>query len=358
MIIRRYLCNEILQRFFWITSLVFLIYLSDRFIDLLGIVAASKISNLFIIKMLTLKLVYVLPKLLPATLFLAIILSYLRLINDNEITIIQTAGINQMDHLKIVFLTVMPICIFVAGMAFFISPWAQNKFTELRNHAKQNTEISSLIAGQFTEIGKDNQVVYIESISEQKIMQNVFLQINHDDNSGILTAASAKLEVDNNTGNQYMKFNHGYHYAGIPGQPDYRIIEYQTYEVLLKDNTPSHAAVETKAMPTATLLASGTVRHKAELQWRASLVLSCLLLSLLAVLLSDLAINKWPNLLILLSILIYFTYSNLLYASKSLAERGELPLIIGLWWVHVLLIAVMLIIYHAPRLRSYSLKTK
>ena len=35
----------------------------------------------------------------------------------------------------------------------------------------------------------------------------------------------------------------------------------------------------------------------------------------------------------------YFVYSNLLSASKVWVEKGTLPPAIGVWWVHILLLA-------------------
>jgi lipopolysaccharide export system permease protein len=36
------------------------------------------------------------------------------------------------------------------------------------------------------------------------------------------------------------------------------------------------------------------------------------------------------------AIVVFFVYSNLLSAAKVWVEKGELPLVIGVWWVHLL----------------------
>ena len=76
-----------------------------------------------------------------------------------------------------------------------------------------------------------------------------------------------------------------------------------------------------------------------------------MLLSILAILLSQLPIGEKRSTLIFISMLIYFIYSNLLGISKSLLERGEIPSIIGLSWVHALLITAMLILYYLPQIK-------
>ena len=76
-----------------------------------------------------------------------------------------------------------------------------------------------------------------------------------------------------------------------------------------------------------------------------------MLLSLLAVLLSQLPLGEKRYALIFISMLIYFIYSNLLGVSKSLLKRDEIPSIIGLWWVHALLITAMLVLYYLPQIK-------
>ena len=54
---------------------------------------------------------------------------------------------------------------------------------------------------------------------------------------------------------------------------------------------------------------------------------------------------------VFVAVAIYFIYSNLLGISKTLCKRDQLPAFIGLWWVHLLLIGILLLILHLPGLR-------
>lgn len=178
------------------------------------------------------------------------------------------------------------------------------------------------------------------------------MQIRQHGKLGVLTSDRAVFELDEESGNRYIKFEDGRRYVGQPGGLDYRITEYKTYAILIE--TPEavlSTAKRRSSIPTFVLLFSDVARNKAELQWRASSVFSCMLLSLLAVLLSQLSIGEKRYALIFISMLIYFIYSNLLGVSKSLLERGEIPSIIGLWWVHSLLIISMLILYYLPQIK-------
>ncbi len=342
-----------MQRFLWVAGLLFLIYSSEKFVDYLADAAAGKISSSLVFELLWLKLVSVLPKLLPVTIFLAVILTYSRLVSDNEMAVLSASGMSKLEQLKIVFLLVAPVCIFVAGISFFVAPWAEVRLQELKTQARQEADITGIAAGQFKEFSKGNRVVYVESLSDDKTsMENIFLQVRQHGKLGVLTSDRATFELDEESGNRYIIFEDGRRYVGVPGGLDYKITEFKTYAILVEANEAAlKAANRLESIPTSVLLFSDVPSHKAELQWRASSIFSCMLLSLLAVLLSQLPIGEKRYALIFISMLIYFIYSNLLGVSKSLLKHDEIPSIIGLWWVHVLLIIAMLVLYFLPQIR-------
>lgn len=55
----------------------------------------------------------------------------------------------------------------------------------------------------------------------------------------------------------------------------------------------------------------------------------------------------------LLGILVYFVYHNLLGISRSLMEKDRISPYLGLWWVHVLLLLVIAAIYYFPALAKW-----
>ena len=46
---------------------------------------------------------------------------------------------------------------------------------------------------------------------------------------------------------------------------------------------------------------------------------------------------------IVLGILTYMVYANLLYMCRSWISKGEMPAWLGMWWVHALVLVVALI---------------
>ncbi len=341
-----------MQRFLWVAGLLFLIYSSEKFVDYLAEAARGKISSSLVFQLLWLKLVSVLPKLLPVTIFLAVILTYSRLVSDNEMAILSSAGVSKLEQIKIVSYLIVPVSNFVVGISLFVAPWAEVRLEELKTQARQEADITGIAAGQFKEFSKGDRVVYVESLSDDKTsMENIFLQVRQHGKLGVLTSDRATFELDEESGNRYIIFEDGRRYVGVPGGLDYKITEYKTYAILVEANKALKAANRVQSIPTSILLFSDVASHKAELQWRVSSFFSCMLLSLLAVLLSQLPLGEKRYALIFISMLIYFIYSNLLGVSKSLLKRDEIPSIIGLWWVHALLITAMLVLYYLPQIK-------
>ena len=74
-------------------------------------------------------------------------------------------------------------------------------------------------------------------------------------------------------------------------------------------------------------------------------MIAALLLPLLAVVLNRFSFGDNRYVSLIIGILVYLIYSNLLSISKNLVAHGSLQPWIGLWWVHILLITSITVIY-------------
>lgn len=354
MIIERYIYQEITRYLLWLAGLLFLIFASNRFVEYLADAAAGKLPGDVIFNLLGYKLIGMLPTLLPVALFLAVLLAFSRLLRDSELTILAVAGKGLRFQLRTAGRYAMAFAVPLAAIALLIAPWAETKVQLLRVTARQQAEIAGIGAGQFKEFGEGERVVYVERVSaDGRQMRDVFLQVRQHDNLGVLAAERARFETDPVSGSRYIVFEDGRRYLGNPGDLDYEITEYASYSVLIQRREAASAVLELEALPTSQLLQAWTPANLAELQWRASSVLAALLLTLLAVLLNNVASRQKPYLTVFIAMLLYFVYSNLLGVSKTLLKRGELPGWVGLWWVHALVVVLIVTLIYLPRLARW-----
>lgn len=353
MILRRYIQKEIVEKLGWILGLLLLILTSNRFVDYLSDAAAGQLPSELIFQMLMMKMLATLPKLMPIAVFIAVILGMSRLTRDKEITIIRSSGMTfRFQFMSVLqFAFVFSCIVFIVG--FYIAPWAEQNVGLLKERARSESDITGMKAGKFKEFSEGDRMVYVERLSaDEEYMQNVFLQVRQDNNLGVLNSSSAKYEFTERSGSRYILFKDGRRYIGSPGELNYQITRYRTYAVLIDEGNAGVVHSKLEAVPSASLFNSDNPKYVAELQWRISLVLSTLLLPLLAVALSRYSFSDQRYLPIFVCIAIYFIYSNLLGVSKTLLKRDDISSYLGLWWVHLLLVAITLFLFYLPDLKK------
>jgi len=92
------------------------------------------------------------------------------------------------------------------------------------------------------------------------------------------------------------------------------------------------------------LLGSDNLEDKAELQWRVSIPLAALLLALLAVPLAYTSPRAGRFGKVAVAILIYIPYANLLVLMRKWIAAGSVPSWVGLWPVHLAVIALIVVL--------------
>ncbi|MEX2353283.1 MAG: LptF/LptG family permease, partial [Gammaproteobacteria bacterium] len=235
MILQRYIFREILANLGWITGFLLLILGSHRFVDYLGDAAAGDIPADLIMQMLGMKMLSILPRILPVALFLGVVLALSRMTQDRELEVVASAGVAERFKILSIlkFSAIFSVLVFIAS--FYLSPWAEGQVRELRERAEVESDISGIAAGQFREFSRGDMVVYVEDIApDQAYMRNVFLQSREDGELGVLNAARARYYIKPGSGSRYVLFEDGSRYLGEPGESDYQIINYRTYAVLLE----------------------------------------------------------------------------------------------------------------------------
>jgi len=333
-------------------GLLVLVIASNRFVGFLADAAEGKLPANMVFLMLGYKMLATLPKILPISILVGMLLTFSRMSTDRELVIMATSGISKLFQLGIVFRFALVFCLFVSIITLYFAPWAEQGVHNLKERAKQESDISGIKAGQFKEFSKGDRIVYVQKPSVDNLsMEEIFLQVRQQGKLGVLTSDSARFRVDEKSGNKYIVFSDGRRYVGKPGLLDYQITEYEKYAILTESAAADTPGAKTAALSTADIFGSKELIHQAELQWRISLILSCLLLSILAILLMQAHSSERKYMPFIIGISIYLIYSNLLAIAKTLMKRDELPAFIGLWWVHILLLIVLLALYHLPKYR-------
>lgn len=333
MIIQRYLLREILGTLLAVTGVLYLIYIGNRFVRFLAEAQAGGIPADAIVQLLALKSISNLVMLLPLSVFFAVLLAFGRLYRDHEMTALAACGVGPARLARTVLAYALVCGALVAALSLYWGPWAERLSTRIQEQLQADAEVSGIAAGRFKEI-RGGWAFYVESISPEGVLRNVFVQGARGGESMVIAAQRGRFEFTEE-GDRYLVLEEGHRYEGEPGSAGFKIVAFEEHGVLVEER-PVHLGSRASMLSTAELLASSQPKLMGELQWRWSMPLATVLLALLAVPLSRAHPRQGRYAKLFVAILVYVIYTNMLVVARSWVERGKLDPLIGLWWVHAL----------------------
>ena len=352
----RYLLKEVINGWLAVTLFLWLILVSNRLVRYLGDAVSGDIPGNVIFKLIGLKMVWYLVHVVPFALALGVVLALGRLYRDNEMTVMSACGVGPWRIYKPLLGLGVVLAIILAWLSLYISPEVQGMSFKLENLAKQQADMTLLGAGRFNELQNGRLTFYAERLSADKQkMENLFIVLRsikeQEKLPQLLTARSAYRKVDAGTGDSFLVLVEGYRYEGKPGEANYRIMKFGEYGVRI--DLPGHPEEQERqeSIPSAALLGSSDPKDVAELQWRLAMPVSVIVLLLLAVPLCKSSPRQGRYGRLVVAILLFVVYYNLLATAKYWVGEGAGPAAIGLWWVPVLPVLLTIVLLNSEHLR-------
>jgi lipopolysaccharide export system permease protein len=158
----------------------------------------------------------------------------------------------------------------------------------------------------------------------------------------VITARSGRQETDAATGTRRLVLRDGRRYTGVPGETSFSVIEFAEHGVVIDVADPNLVSDDRRLRPTQDLIAEGTPKALAEINWRIGVPISALVFALLALPLSRANPREGRFARLFAAILVYVIYSNLLGVARLWLDRGKLAPEVGLWPVHLLFVGLAL----------------
>lgn len=352
MIVFRYLSREVLVTMSAVSAVLLVIIMSGRFIKYLAQAAQGALDPGSLFMIMGVRMPGFLQLILPLGLFLGILLAYGRLYLDSEMTVLTATGMSQQRLLAYSMAPALLVALLVAWLSLSLAPQGIERMQLILNKQDAMTEFDTLAPGRFQSMRDGSRVTYTEQLSNDRTqLGGVFIAEKnppHNGNPGtdaVLVAHSGVQQIHPD-GSRYLILSDGYRYDGVPGQADYRAIKYDTYGVLLPKPEVSSEIDDRDAIPTSELLASKEPRMRSELQWRLSIPLLVFIVTLLAVPLSKVNPRQGRFLKLLPAVLLYMSYLALLITARGMLDKGKIPLGLGLWWVHLIFLAIGLLLVY------------
>lgn len=351
-VIDRYLLKEVTLNWLAVTLVLWVILLSNRLAGLLGEAAAGDLPAGIVFTLLGLKSIDYLVVLLPLTLYLGVLLALGRLYKDSEMAALGACGIGPAQLYRPLLGLAALAALLVGGLALYVAPSTASLGYDIRDRAKHSADLSAVTAGRFHESGNGRLVFYAERVSaDREHLEGLFVRTEQDGVPILLLADRAHPARDSKTGDRFLVMEDGYRYQGFPGDPEFRILQFARHGIRLETVEVLNPSRKQNAIPTEQLWGSQNNKEIAELQWRLSLPLAALGLVLLAVPLSRSTPRQGRFNKLFAAVLIFIVYYNLLGTAQVWVERGTLPALPGVWWVHALPLVLTVLLFRGAGLR-------
>lgn len=331
------------------------IALTTLLVRLLGQAASGVITSVGAVALLGFSMVNYLPVLLSLTLFIAVLMTLTRSYRDSEMVVWFSSGVSLSQWVRPVLAFAAPLVIVIALLSLALSPWAVSKSEELRRQMDSRDDVSAVSPGVFRESRQAQRVYFVEEVSgAENLVANVFVSSTQHGKQGVMVAARGFQEIAAN-GDRFLVLLNGRRYEGEPGTPEYRIYEFQRYAMRI-ESTEARAdrAPTTRTASTIDLLRDRTPQNLAELSWRIGLPASALILAVLAIPLSFVNPRAGRSMNLVLALLIYMTYSNLLSVAQASIAQSRFSLAAGLLGVHAAMLLLLALLFYR-RLAVFSL---
>lgn len=344
MLIFRYLAKEVFITLVALTAILLLIFMSNQVVLYLNRAASGAIPGMLILKLMMLELPNLLSLLLPLGFFVALLLAYGRLYAESEITVLQACGYGPAQLLKhslIMALVVMIITI----MMMAASPLIARERVKLLQTTGIQTLIQTIMPGRFRALMDGQQVFYVEAMNrEHSKAKNIFLarlvQKDAVQQWDVLWASEAYLSTDKNN-EDYLILKNGKKYQGQPGKADYQVAQFERYQARLPHPvmTPNQD-IRVVSFRDLWPINNPNPRKAAEIQWRLSVPIMVLTLTLIAVPLSRVNPRSGKYAKLLPAIILYILYANFMFIARDGLAAGKIPIWLGMWWLHLIVIVI------------------
>lgn len=356
MIIYRYLTREILLTMAAVSSILLLIIMSGRFVRYLAEAVSGKIAVDILLGIMLYRLPGFIELVLPLGFFIAILLAYGRLYMDSEMVVLSSCGMSQKQLLGITYISAIIVALLVGCMSLWISPLGALKTEKLLAEQRSRSEFTMLRGGYFQPINNGEQVIYIETLSSNREQLNrLFVAQMANPKTGskasVAVAEHARQILNPIYGQRYLQLEDGFRYEGTPGMRDYSVTQFKKlFQHMPEPNLSAAYKRAIDARATLDLFADDSRESQAALQWRLSLPILVLVVTLMAVPLSRTSPRQGRYLKMLPAILFYMIYLGTLSGVRGSIESGAWPVMPGLWLVHGAFFGVAMLLFSGGNL--------
>jgi lipopolysaccharide export system permease protein len=346
MIFQRSLQRELISVAGAAFTVLFTVIVTWTLISILGKAAGGRVASSDVLSLIVFSALNYLPTIIVLTSFISVLMVVTRSYRESEMVVWFASGLSLSRWIGPVLTFGLPMVVLTAALSFVATPWAKQKSSEYVERFEKREDLQKVSPGQFKESASSNRIFFVEGVSgETAKVQNVFVNTVDKDGTAIVVAHEGVINTDE-LGRRFLVLKNGRRYEGTPGQADFQTMEFESYSMRVGTrNQDTGTEVGVDAMPTAALLKVRNQFTNGELLWRISAPLTCLVLMLLAIPLGFVNPRAGSSANLIVALLIFFSYNNLVKVFESSVRHGRLTFAAGWWPLHLLAALIVLALF-------------
>jgi lipopolysaccharide export system permease protein len=365
-IIFRYLVKEVAKTQLAVFFVLMTIFISRKFVAVLGDASEGGIPGQLVMVFIGLNVPYLAGMLLPLSLFLGILLAYGRIYAESEMTVLHACGVSEWYVVRVTLVLGLLTALVTGLFTFYLSPLSTEYESQLKDKIAADSGLTSLVAGRFQKTGNDKAVVFVhEKNRADNSLSKVFVaQLPDADNkhaniiNSSLVYAKQGQVIDEESGSQRLVLEQGTRYQSDAKSGEFRSVAFAKYYIQIQDQKVAHKRRKLNATPTTELFSEPAMEYQAELHWRLAFPLAAFIVVFIAVPLSVVNPRQGKFAKMFPALMLFLAYFLLLTSMRSVLEKGGIPIVVGLWPIHLfaLLFGLTLLVKQRSSGRRFKAK--
>ena len=340
----RYLEREVCYALAGVLAILLLVVLGGLLTDVLNKIARGRVPPVLLLSQIGLRIPDALTMLLPLGSLLAVLLSYGRLYRDSEMAVLAASGYGPLQTLRPLFRLGGLLVLLQAALAFYVAPFGREVAAQMILDTQRSVAVAGLTSGRFVQLPGGAGVLYVSSVSaDQRTIDEIMLVRERDGQRIVLTARQGSIQVDDASDEVILHLTTGERVDGKPGEPGYRRIRFEEADIAFPRQLANAGDDPRQARSTSELWNASDLESQAELTRRLAQPLVLLLLLIIAPVMAQSAPRQPRFDKVVVAIMLYLTYTNLVELARVWVLAGTLPIWLGTWWVHAAFAGIVVI---------------
>jgi lipopolysaccharide export system permease protein len=348
LIIFQYLLKEVAKTQFAVFFVLMTIFISQKFVRILSSASEGNIPGQLVMTFIALKIPDLAGMMLPLSFFLGVLLAYGRIYADSEMTVLHACGVSEWYIVRVTLVLAFITALLTGLFTLLLAPMAAEHEYQVKQKLAADSGLSSLVAGRFQKTSNNDAVIFIHDKNKRDNSFNkVFLAQLPDETMGDASVINSSLVyaqkgqiIEEELGLKSLLLTDGVRYQSDVRSNEFQSVAFKEYYIQIEDQKTEQKHRKLSAINSATLFSPPTqeliAEYSATIQWRIAFPIACIILTFIAVPLSSVNPRQGKFAKMLPALMLFLAYFLLLISMRSGVEKQSIPIMLGLWPIHIL----------------------